>query len=124
MAQCNHCGLNTAKLISNSDELSRFLETISENKFLENFLRHDTKCIYLSTINITFYVNKLEKTPIGQFDTLPNFLLHNQGINSLIADVCETPYRDHLCFFHYLTLSLPRSSIDDLVFSVFPSNFF
>ena len=30
---------------------------------------------------------------------------------------------DFLCHSISLTLSLPRSSIDDLVFSVFPSNF-
>ena len=48
---------------------------------------------------MTFYVNKLENAPIGQFNMLPNFLLHNQGINSLITDVCETPYRDFYGFF-------------------------
>ena len=95
----NHCVLNTVKLISTSDELSRFVETILENDFLENFSRPNTRWIYLSTTNITFYVNKLEKTPIRQSRTLPDFFLHNQGINSLMADVCETPYRDHLCFF-------------------------
>ena len=68
----NHCVLNTAKLISNSDELSRFLETISENDF-ENFERPDTKWQYLSTTNITFYVNKLRKTVIGQSVMLPHF---------------------------------------------------
>ena len=82
----NHCVLNTAKLISNSDELSRFLETISEFNFLENFEKPDTKWRYLSTTNITFYVNKLRKTVIGQSVTLPHFLLHNHGVHSLIAD--------------------------------------
>ena len=62
----NHCVLNTAKLFSNSDELSRFLETTSEFDFLENFERPNTKWRYLSTTNITFYVNKLRKAVIGQ----------------------------------------------------------
>ena len=73
----NHCVLNNAKLISNSDELSRFLETLSENDF-ENFERPNTKWRYLSTTNIIFYVNKLRKTVHGQSVTLPDFLLHNQ----------------------------------------------
>ena len=95
----NNCVLNTAELISNSDQLSRFLETVSENDF-ENFDRPDTKWRYLSTTNITFYVNKLRKTVIGQPVTLPPFLLHNHGVHSLTANfVTGKCYRDRLCFF-------------------------
>ena len=50
----NHCILNTAKLISNSDEMSRFLETVSDFDVLENFDRPDTKWRYLSTTNVLF----------------------------------------------------------------------
>ena len=100
----NHCVLNTAKLISNSDELSRFLETVSEFNVLENFERPNTKWRYLSTTNITFYVNKLRKAVIGQSVTLPDFLVNNHGLHSLIADVCGTLYRDYLCIFRCLSL--------------------
>ena len=82
----NHCVLNTAKLISNSEELSRFLETVSDFDVLEKFERPNTKWRYLSTTNVTFYVNKLRKTVIGQSVTLPPFLVHNQGVHNLIAD--------------------------------------
>ena len=101
----NHCVLNTAKLISNSDELSRFLETLSEFNFLENFERPDTKWQYLSTTNVTFYVNKLRKTPIGQCDTMLHFLVHNHGLHSLIADFRTGElYQDRLCIFRCLSL--------------------
>ena len=96
----NHCVLNTAKLISNSDELSRFLETISEFDFLENFERPNTKWRYLSTTNITFYVHKLRKTVIGQSLTLPHFLLRNHGVHSFIADKKTGQlYQDRLFIF-------------------------
>ena len=99
----NHCVLNTAKLISNSEEMARFLETVSEHDF-ENFDRPDTKWRYLSTTNITFYVNKLRKTVIGSSDSLPDFIINNHGLHSLIADVCGTLYRDYLCVFRCLSL--------------------
>ena len=96
----NHCVLNNAKLINNSDELSCFLETISEFDFLENFEKPDTKWQYLSTINITFYVNKLRKAVIGQSVTLPDFLVHNRGVYSLIADFKTGElYQDRLFIF-------------------------
>ena len=101
----NHCILSTMKLISNSDKLSRFLETISENDFVENFSRPDTKWAYLSTTNITFYDSKLKNIPIGQSETLPNFLFNNHGMHSLITDKHTGElYQDHLCFFRCLSL--------------------
>ena len=101
----NHCVLNTAKLISNSDELSRFLEIVSDFDVLEKFDRPDTKWRYLSTTNITFYVNKLRKTVIGQSVTLPPFLVHNQGVHNLIADKNTGQlYQDRLCIFCCLSL--------------------
>ena len=57
-----------------------------------------TVLIILSTTNITLYVNKLENTSIGQFETLPNLILHNQGINSFITNFHGTPYRDFSLF--------------------------
>ena len=99
----NNCVLNTAELISNSEELSRFLETVSENDF-ENFDRPDTKWRYLSTTNVTFYVNKLRKAVIGQSVTLPPFLVHNQGVHNLIADKNTGQlYQDRLCIFRCLS---------------------
>ena len=99
-----HCVLNTAELVSSSEDLSRFLETVSEHDF-ENFDRPDTKWRYLSTTNITFYVNKLRKTVIGNSDTLPDFLLHNHGLHSLIADFRTGElYQDRLCIFRCLSL--------------------
>ena len=96
----NHCVLNTAKSISDSDQLSRFLNTISEHDFSENISQPDTKWFYVSTTNITFYVNKLENAPIGHFEKLPNFVSHNQGVYGLITDAnFQTLYRDFLCFF-------------------------
>ena len=101
----NHCVLNTAKLISDSDELSRFLEPLSEFNFLENFERRDTKWWHLSTTNVTFYVNKLRKTLIGNSDSLPDFIVHNQGVHSLIADFRTGElYQDRLCIFRCLSL--------------------
>ena len=101
----NHCVLNTAKLISNSNELSRFLEIVSDFDFLENFARPNTKWRYLSITNITFYVNKLRKAVIGQSVTLPPFLVHNQGVHNLIADKNTGQlYQDRLCIFCCLSL--------------------
>ena len=93
----NHCVLNTAKLINNSNELSRFLDPTTEHNLSENISRPDTKWAYLSITNITFYVNKLENAPIGHSEKLPNFLLYNQC--SLFTYVYGTLHRDFLCFF-------------------------
>ena len=100
----NNCVLNTAELVSSSEDLSRFLETVSEHDF-ENFDRPDTKWRYLSTTNITFYVNKLRKTVIGQSVTLPPFLVYNQGVHNLTADFRTGElYQDRLCIFCCLSL--------------------
>ena len=46
----NHCVLNTAKLISSSDELSRFLETISEFNFPTLNLLHKAKPKFVKAV--------------------------------------------------------------------------
>ena len=72
---------------------------------LKNFKRPNTKWRYLSTTNITFYVNKLRKTVIGQSVKLPDFLSHNQGVHSLIANKNTGDlYQDQLCIFCCLSL--------------------
>ena len=56
--------MDSATLISSSEDLRDFLETIAEKDFLDEIQRPDTKWRLVRITNVVFYVNKLRDAPI------------------------------------------------------------
>ena len=84
--------LNTALLISNGEELMDFLNTISEEDFLDSISRPDTKWKIYQATNILFFVHDLKNAPLGGDLLLPDYIKFNRGLVNVSAE-------NDLCFF-------------------------
>jgi hypothetical protein len=65
--------------------------------------RPDTKWVVHLLTNATFYVNKLFDHPIAAKVVLPDHILKNKAVVSLVGG-SHGPYTDNLCFFLCLTV--------------------
>ena len=61
----NHLMLEIGLLISNTQELLDFLNSIAEESFIENITRPDTKWKIIQVSNIIVYINHLQDVPLG-----------------------------------------------------------
>ena len=68
----NSVMMETARLISNRQELIEFLNTLSEESFFEKINRPDSKWKVVDIPNITFYINHLKDAPLGVPISLPD----------------------------------------------------
>ena len=93
----NSVMMETARLISNRQELIEFLNTLSEESFFEKINRPDSKWKVVDIPNITFYINHLKDAPLGAPISLPDYIKNNHGLRNVSAD-------DHLCFFRCLAV--------------------
>ena len=89
--------METARLISNRQELIQFLNTLAEESFFDKINRPDTKWKIVDIPNITFYVNHIKDAPLGAPIFLPNYIKNNRGLRNVSAG-------DHLCFFRCLAV--------------------
>jgi hypothetical protein len=87
-------------LIRTEEDLERFLEELSRHNMLEYIRqqRPGTKWVVHLLTNVTFYVNKLFDHPIGARVVLPDHILKNKAVFTLVC-VSNGPYTDNLCFF-------------------------
>ena len=76
----NNLMLDTAMLISTEAELINWLNTLTEQDFLANINRPDTKWRIVQITNVTFFVNKLIDTPLSAQCQLPDFITFNWGL--------------------------------------------
>ena len=93
----NHQLLERALLISNRQELVKFLNNLSEEKFHEALSRPDTKWKIVEISNLTFFVNHLQDVPLGAPSPLPPYIVNNRGLVNVSAD-------NNLCFFRCLAI--------------------
>ena len=92
-------------LIMNEADFKRFYDNILNVDLQDRVTYPNTKFVYVKTTNVIFYLTKLVGTPIGSGLNLPNYLLHNKGLISLIKSrKTGKPYLDNLCFFRCLAL--------------------
>ena len=89
--------METARLISNRQELTQFLNTLAEEFFFDKINRPDTKWKVVDIPNITFYVNNIKDAPLGAPISLPDYIKNNRGLRNVSAG-------DHLCFFRCLAV--------------------
>ena len=93
----NSVMMETARLISNRQELIEFLNTLSEESFFEKINRPDSKWKVVDIPNITFYINHIKDAPLGAPISLPDYIKNNHGLRNVSAG-------DHLCFFRCLAV--------------------
>ena len=87
----NHLMLETALLISNRQELLDFLNSISEESFIENITRPHTKWKNFKHYLLHQSFARRARIP------LPDFIMNNHGLANVSAE-------DNLCFFRCLAV--------------------
>ena len=88
--------------IRNQDDFEAFMRQFEDMDILEwaRQQRPNSKWVVHRITNITFFVDKLRKYPIGCPVTLPEYIRHSHVIEALEKDKKRgLPYTDHLCFF-------------------------
>ena len=89
--------METARLISNRQELIEFLNTLSEESFFEKINHPDSKWKVVDIPNITFYINHIKDAPLGAPIFLPDYIMNNHGLRNVSSS-------DNLCFFRCLAV--------------------
>jgi hypothetical protein len=114
-SQNNSRSFDVPHLIRNEEDINKFLADLSRQDMLE-FIRQqrpDTKWVMHLPINVTFYVNKLFDHPIGARFVLPDHILKNKSVVTLVGR-CNGPYADNLCFFPCLAVHRGAPNVQDL----------
>ena len=94
-------------LVKDRPTFQTFYEALKEFDSLEHAKerRPNTKWVLEIVTNATYFVYRLKDHPIGAGTKLPDFILHNQAIVSLVTNPNTLkPYTDNLCFFRCLAL--------------------
>ena len=78
--------LQTALLISNRQELLALLNSITEESFIDNITKPDTKWKIIQISNITLYINHLQDAPLGALIPSPEFIMNNHGLANVSAE--------------------------------------
>ena len=68
------------------EELITFLENTTEEDFLDNISRADTKWKTHQATNILFYAHKLSDTPLGAHVQLPDCAKFNRGLANVFSE--------------------------------------
>ena len=81
----------TARLISNCQKLTQFLNDLAEESFFDKINRPNTKWKIVNIPNTTFDVNPIKDTPLGAPVNLTNYIKNNHGLRNAGAE-------NNLCF--------------------------
>ena len=105
-SQNNRTLFKTPQLIRNYVSKENLVQRIQDLDLLSIINRPNTKYAFVSITNSTFYVYKIDDNPICGSTQLPNYLLTNKGLVSLIKNNRGIPYTDNNCFFRCVSIHL------------------
>ena len=104
-SQNNQLLFKSPKLVRNEHDFKVLCELIQSVDLKRHVAYPNTKYVFVKATNITFYVTKLSGIAIGAPTNLPEYLLRNKGLVSLIkSKKTGKPFNDKLCFFRSLAL--------------------
>ena len=104
-SQNNQLLFDSPRLIRNQHDIEMFIESIKNVDLKRHAVYPNTKYTFVKATNVTFYVTHQHGIAIGAPTELPEFLLRNKGIISLIkSNKTGKPYNDKRCFFRSLAL--------------------
>ena len=102
----------TPLLLSNFSDIAVIQNEIDRSEILESLIsrRPDTKWIFHSVTNVSFFVYLLIDVPLACSQIhLPESLLRHKGIKCLLRDCNRKPYHDNLCLFRAVAFELSGS---------------
>eukprot|EP00116_Pleurobrachia_bachei_P001169 sb/3461431/ len=104
-SQNNQLLLDAPTLVKNSDDKRAFINLLEGIDLEKSIRRPSTEWSAVKVTNVSFYVYRLKGTAIGSGVELPDYLLRNKGLVSLVTSrKTGKPYSDQKCFFRCLAL--------------------
>ena len=104
-SQNNQLLVTEPETISTSGELAAFQARVGEINLMQHVTYPNSRFTFVKLTNVTFFVTKLLRVPIGSSVELPKHLLTNKGLISLVK-LKGQPYNDNLCLFRCLALHM------------------
>ena len=89
-------------LISNEEDLNRFLEEIQDTDWQEFVRRQKPNSKWRVSLlcNAALHIYKVTEQPIGRGKRLPSFIVENRGLDALESNYhTGQVYEDNLCYF-------------------------
>ena len=111
-AENNNPVFNFPVIFSTIEDLEFVKDRYEVENVFESIIqqRPDTKWRFYCVTNVTFFVYLMPRFAIGCTDVeLPNALIRNKGIKSLLSDSNKKPYHDNLCLFRAIAFDLQGS---------------
>ena len=109
-ASNNNQILNSPKLIQNQQDLDNLLDFLASQDFPSHLKdqRPNTKWVIERIVSLLIHI-VMTTYPLGNPPILPNYIKNNHYIIGLEKDQHNAyPDKDHLCFFHCLTIGKYR----------------
>ena len=104
-SQNNQLLFNDPFFVGNLNDLHKFSQKIDEVDLVSHVLYPSSKFTFVRITNVTFFLSRILRCPIGAARQFPDHLKNVQGLYSLVADAkTGAPFTDKLCFFRCLTL--------------------
>ena len=103
-SQNNQLLLNTSMTVRNTDTKHLAINTLLGIDLIAHINRPSTKWVFTKITNVTFYVYKMTGKPIGGPLEIPDYLMRNKGLYSLVKDWNGKIYTDQNCFFRCVAL--------------------
>ncbi|KAL5262624.1 hypothetical protein ACHWQZ_G008128 [Mnemiopsis leidyi] len=111
-SQNNQLLFSDPHFVGNLEDLSKLARRIDELDLLSHVTYPNSKFSFVRITNVSYFLTKVLKCPIGAANDFPAYLKNNRGLNSLVS-YRGKPYKDQLCFFRCLALFM-GANIDAL----------
>ena len=102
-SQNNQLLFSDPYFVGNLEDLNKFTRKIDELDLMNHITYPNSKFSFVRITNVSYFLTKMIKCPIGAANNFPAYLKNNRGLNSLVS-YRGKPYEDQLCFFRCLAL--------------------
>ena len=102
-SQNNQLLFSEPHFVGNLNDLSDLALKIEQLDLLSRVNYPNSKFSFVRITNVSFFVTKVLRCPIGASTDLPPYLKNNKGLISLVS-YRGTSYDDNLCFFRCLAI--------------------
>ncbi|XP_063687079.1 uncharacterized protein LOC134820563 [Bolinopsis microptera] len=103
-SQNNQLLFSDPHFVGNLNDLSTLTHKIDELDLVNHVTYPCSKFSFIRITNVTFFLSKVLRCPIGSATEFPPYLKNTQGLISLVSNKRGKPYTDNLCFFRCLAL--------------------
>ena len=100
-------------VLSDDSDLNFIKSMLRKDEIFPNLInqRPDTEWKFYCVINVTFFVFRLSRVPLGCIkQPIPSAFVKNPKVKCFVSDCKNKPYQDNLCMFRALAYELHGSN--------------